>query len=212
MNWEPISSPNQEIKDVKQTIQDAEVRLNWFWSNEIDFVYIYKTASDNFKPADEIAERDVKLYTREEYKINRGYVSKLDTIGRTLYRIFPCQKREGKLVVFRQEDEKNLITIMGARAKIYFSIAYKNKLFQPRKKVKMAIHTELPLEKGLLVYVKKSGGVPNSLEDGTAYPFVRDFPAGKTVSPEIEIDKNEFIRIFFSTGKNIAQHYELIPE
>ncbi|EKN71493.1 hypothetical protein BABA_01290 [Neobacillus bataviensis LMG 21833] len=212
MNWEPISSPNQEIKDVKQTIQDAEVRLNWFWSNEIDFVYIYKTASDNVKPISEIDERDIKLYTREEYKINQGYVSKLDTIGRTAYRIFPCQKRDGKLVVFKQEDEKNLITITGARAKIYFSISYKNKLFQPRKKVKLAIHTELPLEKELLVYVKKSGGVPSSLEDGTVYPFVRDFPAGRTVSPEIEMDKNEFIRIFFNNGKNTAQHYELIPE
>lgn len=212
MNWEPISSPTHEIKDIQKTIQDAEVQISWFWPKEIDFVYIYKTAADNVKPYGEIEEHELKLYTREEYKINRGYVSKLDTIGRTACRIFPCQKRDGKLVVFSQENEDNLITITGSRAKIYFSIAYKNKLFHSRKKVKMAIMTELPFEKDLLVYVKKSGGMPSSLEDGTVYPFVRDFPAGKTVSQEIEIDKNEFIRVFFSSGKNAAQHYELIPE
>jgi len=212
VNWEPISSPNHEIKDVKKTLQDSEVHLSWFWPKEIDFVYIYKTSADSVKPISEIDERELKLYTREEYKVSQGYVGRLDTIGRTAYRILPCQKREGKLIVFKQENEKNLIYITGSRAKIYFSIAYKNKLFQSRKKVKMAIMTELPLEKELLVYVKKSGSVPISLEDGTVYPFVRDFPTGKTVPPEIEIDKNEFIRIFFNNGKKSAQHYELIPD
>ncbi|MFK9090263.1 beta-mannanase [Bacillus salipaludis] len=212
MNWEPISSPNHEIRDVNKTVRDTEVHLSWFWSKEIDFVYIYKASADNIKPINEIDEQDLKLYTREEYKVNQGYIGKLDTLGRTAYRIFPCQKRDGKLTVFKQENENNLIYITGSRAKIYFSIAYKNKLFHSRKKVKMAIMTELPLEKELLVYVKKSGGVPISLEDGTVYPFVRDFPAGKTVTPEIEMDKNEFLRIFFSNGKNAAQNYELIPE
>ncbi|MFP5116363.1 beta-mannanase [Bacillaceae bacterium C204] len=212
MNWETISSPDHEIKDIKKIIRDSEVHLTWFWSKEIDFVYIYKASSENMKMLNEINEKDLKLYTREEYKANQGYQSRIDAIGRMAYRILPCQKRDGKLVVFNQENDDNLIFISGSKARIYFSISYKNRLFQARKKVRMSIMTELPLEKELLVYVKKSGGVPVSVDDGTVYPFVREFPSGKTVPPEIEIDKNEFIRIFFSNGKKSAQSYELIPQ
>ncbi|MFZ7943782.1 hypothetical protein [Neobacillus sp. 19] len=212
MNWVPITSPHFEIRNIKKTIQDSEVHLSWHWPKEIDFVYIYQTSADEVKPISELRENDVKLYTRDEYKGNLGYVSKLDTIGRTACQIFPCQKREGGLIVFSQQNENNLVYINGLRAKIYFSIAYKQKLFQIRKKVRMTIDTELPIDKELLVYVKKSGGLPGSPEDGTVYPFVRGFSAGKTVLPEIEIEKNEFLAIFFNNGKNLAQKYELIPQ
>ncbi len=193
-------------------VRNSEVHLTWFWSKEIDFVYIYKTTADSVKPLSEIENGELKFYTREEYKVNQGYVSRLDTFGRFTYQIFPCQKRDGKLIVFKQENENNLITINGPRAKIYCSIAYKQKLFQSRKKVKILIITELPLDKELLVYVKKSGGVPVSIDDGTVYPFVRDFPAGRTVPPEIEIDKNDYLGIFISKGMQAAQKYELLAE
>jgi hypothetical protein len=212
VNWESISSPSHEIRDLKSTVRDSEVHLSWFWSNEIDFVYIYKTTADHVKPISELEDGELKFYTREEYKVNQGYVSRLESFGRFAYRIFPCQKRDGQLFVFKQENENNLITISGSRAKIYCSISYKNRLFQSRKKVKMSIMTELPLGKELLVYVKKSGGVPVSIDDGTVYPFVRSFPSGKTAPPEIEIDKNEYIKIFLSKGMQAAQKYELIAE
>ncbi|MDQ1144299.1 hypothetical protein QE429_001126 [Bacillus sp. SORGH_AS 510] len=210
--WETVTSPGHEIKDIQKTVRDSEVHLSWFWSKEIDFVYIYKVSADLIRPIDELDESDLKLYTREEYKINQGYVGRIDSIGRYAFRILPCQKRDGKLIVFRQENDRNLIYISGVRARIHFSITYKNKLFQPKKRVKMCIMTELPLDKELLVYVKKSGGVPVSVEDGTVYPFVRDFPSGKTLPPEIEINKDEYVRIFFSNGKNSAEMYELIPD
>jgi hypothetical protein len=76
----------------------------------------------------------------------------------------------------------------------------------------MSIMTETALDKELLVYVKKIGSVPISIDDGTMYPFVRDFPAGKTEQPEIEIGKDEYIRIFFSNGRKSAEIYELIPQ
>lgn len=211
MNWETIPSPTHEIRDLKKTVRDSELHLSWFWPKEIDFVYIYKAAADRIKPHQSLEEHDVKLYTREEYKANQGYITRLDGMGRFAYRILPGQKRDGKLIVFQQDDDQNVVYISGSKAKIYFSITYKNKLLQPRKRVRMSIMTELDLNKDLLVYVKKRGGPPASVEDGTLYPFVRDFPAGKSVQPEIEIERDEFIRIFFS-NKQSAQFYELIPE
>jgi hypothetical protein len=212
VNWATISSPHHEIKDIKKTVTDYEVHLTWFWSKEIDFVYIYKASADHVKPLSELSEQDLTLYTREEYKANQGYQGRIDVIGHTSFRILPCQKRDGKLIAFNQENDNNLIYVSGTKPRIHFSISYKNKLFQARKKVRMSIMTERPLEKELLVYVKKSGGVPVSVDDGTVYPFVREFPAGKTMPPEIEIDKNEFICIFFSDGGKSAQTYQLIPQ
>ncbi|MEH7250778.1 beta-mannanase [Neobacillus niacini] len=212
MNWEPIPSPGLEIKNLKSTIRDSVIHLTWFWPNEIDFVYIYKAPADRLGSMEDLDETHLKLYTREEYKANQGYLSKLDSIGKIGFQIFPCQKREGKLQPFIQENDENLIFITGEKAKIYYSISYKKKLFQNKKKVKMSIMTELPLDKELLCYVRKRGSVPISKEDGTYFPFIQDFPAGKTQLVEMEIAQNEFIRVFFSQGKKSAEIYELIPD
>jgi hypothetical protein len=212
MNWEKITFPSQEITELRSTIRDSELQLTWFWPKEIDFVYIYKASVDNLREISELEERDLMLYTREEYKANQGYLARLDTIGRYAYRILPCQRKDGSLLIFRQENAENLIYISGGKAKIHFSISYKNKLFQRQKRVKMSIMTELPLDKELLCFVKKRDAVPISPSDGTWYPFVQDFPSGKTLLPEIEIDKNDYIRIFFGDGRKSAESYQLIPE
>ena len=211
MNWQKISSPDLEIKELKSSIQDTEVLLTWFWPKEIDFVYIYKAGADKLQETTAVEERDLKLYTREEYKANKGYIGRLDAIGRYAYRILPGQRRDGKLYTFSQENENNLIYITGGRAKVYVSISYKNKLLQKRKRAKMSIITELPLDREMLCFVKKRDAVPNSLDDGTWFPFVHDFPVGETVLPEIELDRNEFIRIFFNKGRQSTDIYELIP-
>jgi hypothetical protein len=76
----------------------------------------------------------------------------------------------------------------------------------------MSITTEIPIRKEQLVYVKKRGGVPLSLEDGTIYPFFRDIVPGTTILPEIEINKQEFVGIFLSKSKDTVQTFELLPE
>jgi hypothetical protein len=212
VNWETTPSPNHEIRDMRKIIKDSEIHLSWFWSNEIDFVYIYKGHTDHLKPLSELNESDLTFYTREEYKANQGYKGRVDGVGRYFYRILPCQKRDGKLIVFNQENDKNVIYLTGTKAKIYFTINTQNRFLKPKKIVKMSITTEIPLDKELLVYVKKRGGVPVSIEDGTKFPFIRDFVSGKNEQPEIEIDKDEHVRIFFSNGKQSAEIYELIPE
>ncbi|WP_160722757.1 hypothetical protein [Bacillus sp. USDA818B3_A] len=212
MNWEPISSPHLEIKEMKSTVNDSDVHVSWHWQNEIEFVYVYKTAADLLKPNHQILASELKLYTREEFKANQGLIFRLDKPGSIALRILPGKKVDNRLIIVNQEDERNLLYINGLKSRIYFSITYKQKLFQTRKKVKITIISELPIDKEQLVYVKKRGSIPLSVDDGTIYPFVRDFSSGKTVLPEIEINKHEFIQIFLSKGKQTAQIYELIPE
>ena len=212
VNWEPIPSPNDEIRDIEKTIIDMKVHVQWYWPIGIDFVYIHQTPADQGESLNEFELHDLRLYTREEYKANQGLFFNLETMGRITLRIFPGKKVDGHLIVFRQDNDQNRIYINGSRAKVYFSITYKQKFFQTRKKVKMIINTELPISKEQLVYVKKSGAVPLSLEDGTIYPFIRDIVPGQTILPEIEINKHEFVRIFLSKGNASAQPFELIPE
>jgi hypothetical protein len=212
VNWESIPSPNHEIRDIKKTIIDMKAHVQWYWPSGIDFVYIHQTPADPGESLNEFEPHDLKLYTREEYKANQGLLINLDPMGQIALRIFPGKKVDGHLIVFRQDNDQNRLSINGSRAKVYFSITYKQRLFQTRKKVKMIINTELPVSKEQLVYVKKSGAVPLSLEDGTIYPFVRDIVPGKTILPEIEINKQEFVQIFPSKGNDAAQPFELIPE
>lgn len=56
----------------------------------------------------------------------------------------------------------------------------------------MTISAEVPVPKDVLCYVKKRGGHPASKEDGILFPFVQDFPAGRSVLPPIEIGKEDF--------------------
>ncbi|MEH7118587.1 hypothetical protein V7128_14365 [Neobacillus vireti] len=53
MNWEPTSSPMDEIREIQVTISDTEVHVRWFWPNGIDFVYIDKTSADHLTPIKE---------------------------------------------------------------------------------------------------------------------------------------------------------------
>ncbi|MFD2446855.1 beta-mannanase [Bacillus sp. CGMCC 1.16607] len=212
MKWEHMPSNEYEIKELQSTLRDSTICFNWYWPKEVDFVYIYKTSADDIRSLDELNEGDLKLYTKEEYKVKKGYEESLDGIGRFAIRVYPCMKQEGKLILLNQEDEKNLLLFSTGRAKIYYDIAYKKKLFQSRKNVKMTIMSEIPVPHDVLCYVKKNGAVPVSIDDGTLYPFIRDFTAGQTVLPEIELEKNEYIRIFFKNGKSAAHHYELIPK
>ncbi|MEH7106780.1 MULTISPECIES: beta-mannanase [Bacillaceae] len=212
MNWEPLPSPALAIRDVRTTIRGSELHLSWFWPKEVDYVYLYKAPVDQLKQLHDLEERDLLFYTKEEYKANQGYKGRLEAMGRSAYRIIPCQKRDGRLILLYQDNDDNLTYITGSKAKIYFSISYKQIWLKPKKLMKMSIMTEFPIDRDLLVYVKKRGSAPSSLEDGTVYPFNRNFPSGTTELFEKELDKDEYIRIFFRNGKHSAQHYELIPQ
>jgi hypothetical protein len=205
MEWIESTKPEWEIKDIHATIKDSELTLTWFWPKEIDFVYI------SFMDPDTDAFGKMKLYTRDEYKAKQSYIGRIDSIGKYEVRIFPCVKDLDHLFVIKQVNNQHHVYVNTGKARIYYSILYKQKWFGSRKKIRMKIMAEVPFGRDILCYVKKQGGVPISLDDGTFYPFVRDFPAGNTELPEIELDKDEYIRIFFHDGKKFAEMYELIP-
>lgn len=202
---------SRQIRGLAGKVNNNRCTLQWLWPAEVEAVYIHKTRAD--LPHDEPASlQGMKLYTKDEYKANNGYHDRLEDIGAVRYTIYVTELSAGETILYRQQEGSNQHTVRGAKAKIYYSIQYKSGLFKKHKTVQIQVMSEVPLAKDVLCYVKKQGGPPARLEDGTLYPFVEDFPPGRTVLPAIEIGKDEMIRLFFTDGRHYGQLFELIPE
>lgn len=212
MRWLKTSSVEQDITNVMFRVHENECLLTWSWPEDVHFVYICKSRAGQEPSFEQMSEQDLKLYTREEYKANAGYREIIDTIGRYMYRIYPCIREDGKLVVLYQNNDKNMVHVSTGKARIYYSIKQKKGFFSKYKSIQMQVRPEVPVPKEVLCYVKKEGAVPAHKDDGTVFPFIRDFEPGKNLLPEIEVSKNDYLRVFFTNGKKYGEIYELIPE
>lgn len=211
MQWEALSDPYRITKAVSQ-VQEGEVILTWQWPKDIDYVYVYSfTEGEELLPA-QLDPRQLKLFTREEYKTKAGYREKVDYIGVRGYRIYPCLRQSGGLTALRQTDDDNRVRVNGGRAKIRWSVKYGSKLFSKYKTARIQLFCEIPVPQDTLCYVKKEGGSPAGKDDGIAYPFMGDFSVGRTVLPEIEIGKHDVIRVFLADSERDRELFELMYE
>ncbi|CAM3584879.1 MULTISPECIES: beta-mannanase [Saccharibacillus] len=210
------------IRELTRRVSGDVCTLQWQWPSGTDSVYIGRRALDaeqagggspaDFGPGGGFDASGLKLYTREEYKAAAGYRDRLDGIGRFVYMVYAALPGSGEPVLVRQPDGSNLVETPAGRAKIRYSVRERKALFRAYKTVRIEISCEVPLDENVLCYVKKSGGYPVGPQDGTVYPFSAPFPAGRTGLPEIEVGKNDFVRVFFTDGKRYGQLYELVPE
>jgi len=152
----------------------------------------------------------LKLYTREEYKAKGGYAEWLDRYGVYAYRVYPAVRQDGAILVYAQEDEGNEAFFNMGKAEIRCSIKYRSGWFAKGKTVRMTLTAEVPVPKEALCYVKKSGGVPQHVRDGTAYPLLSDLQPGVNPLPEIDIGRDDAVRFFFTDGKRYGERFELI--
>ncbi|GGO00534.1 hypothetical protein [Saccharibacillus kuerlensis] len=218
------------IRELTRRVNDDVCTLQWQWPSGTDSVYIGRRALDTassgafgagaeagsdptvFGPDGGFDESGLKLYTREEYKAAGGYRDRLDGIGRYAYTVYAAVPGSGEPVLVRQPNGENIIETPAGRAKIRYAVREKKALFRAYKTVRIEISCEVPLAEDVLCYVKKSGSHPAGPQDGTVYPFAAPFSAGRTVLPEIEVGKNDYVRVFFTDGKRYGQLYELLPE
>lgn len=197
------------INGVTCSMEESLYTLRWLWPSGIDAVYI------GILPAEHAHEgvrdtRHIKLYTRAEYKANNGYHGRIEGIGRYVFTVYACQEGAGVPELILQPHQENSIEISAGKAKIHYTVRYKTGLFQKFKSIQIQVTTEVPIAKEVLCYVKKQGGYPANKEDGMLYPFVAPFAAGRNVLPAIEVGKQDFIRLFFTDGREYGQMYELI--
>ncbi|WP_438348017.1 beta-mannanase [Paenibacillus sp. FA6] len=211
MQYLHADSSTPVIRELVHQVDEDRCILRWLWPDGIQAVYIHRVASDQ-EVLEQPAIDSLKLYTRDEYKANNGYHERAQGIGGWVYTVFACWLDNDESVLILQEDGQNRKVVSTGRARIIYSIKQKQRLFQKYKTIQMRVTTEVPISKDVICYVKKQGSYPSNKSDGTVYPFVQHFNPGRNVLPEIEVGKNDFIRLFFTDGPKYGQLYELMPE
>lgn len=210
MEWVEYANGDFRITNLTSRLHNHECILNWHWPDGLQFVYIHKVPADAEPEAAEPAgEKQMKLYTIEEYKANGGLRDKIDGIGRFVYYLYPfIRDGEGSRLV-RQTDGGNVIRVSTGKAKIDCKIKYKTGLFSKTKLVRITFYADISVPKEALCYVKKEGGIPASIDDGTIFPFIRDLEPGPNEMADIQIGKNDYVKVFFTDGKKYAEMYRL---
>lgn len=216
------------IRKLTLAVDEGRCTLRWLWPEQLEAVYVERLEL-NLMNTDRVGEEHrsvtdygdhvggstqgkLKLYTREEYKANNGYVDRMTGFGAIQYTVYACQMHEDGPVLIRQQDEDNQGIASAGKADIRFAIRYKSGFFQKRKTVLITVTAEVPVPKEALCYVRKQGGVPLNKDDGTVYPFVSDFVPGKNEMPPVEVAKDDYIRLFFTDGPKYGAAYRLISD
>ncbi|MEO3945662.1 hypothetical protein [Gorillibacterium sp. CAU 1737] len=194
-------------------VEEREARLTWNWPKGLQFVYVY-----GFAPSGEAdswsstlpAREQLKLYTREEYKANGGYRLHLDRFGLYAFRIYPAVREEGTIRTFPQQEEGNEALFSMGKARIQVAVKYRGTLFSKTRIARMTVTSDVVVPKEALCYVKKTGSLPLHSQDGVAYPLLEDLEPGVNTLPDIEIGKEDWIRLFFTDGKRYGEGFDLI--
>lgn len=227
MNADADSSAPR-IRKLTLAVDEGRCTLRWLWPEQLEAVYVerlelnrmnadrvgeeHRSAADYGDHPVESTQGKLKLYTREEYKANNGYVDRITGFGAIQYTVYACQMHEDGHVLIRQQDEDNQGIASAGKADIRFAIRYKSGFFQKRKTVLITVTAEVPVPKEALCYVRKQGGVPLNKDDGTVYPFVSDFVPGKNEMPPVEVAKDDYVRLFFTDGPKYGAAYRLISD
>ncbi|MDF2958443.1 MAG: hypothetical protein K0S39_178 [Paenibacillus sp.] len=211
MHWEELDE-QYRIKQTASQVQSGECTVTWTWPKGVESVYIYSFPDGAEQPPDRLVPKQLKLFTREEYKARSGYRERIEFLGVQGYRIFPSLLKDGKLITFKQTDAQNFVRVSGGKAKIRYQVKYSHSWFRNYKTVRIQLFCEISVPREALCYVKKEGAVPANKDDGTVYPFMNDFASGHHVLPEVEVGKNDYIRLFFTDGRAYGELYELIAE
>lgn len=206
VRWYAEQEP--KIADIKAKVEGGQVILTFKWPNELESLYIYKQGLLQQETID--WEKPYRKYTKNEYARFGGFVDSNVTSAMSKYILCPFIQNDFESYIVRYEEGCNEIEVISKRIEIRYEIHEKKKLFSSRKMVQMKVFCEVPLPKEYLYYVKKKGSIPTSLADGMKFQFISDFEAGDNALPEIEVDKDEYVRIYLSDEVPYKEVYRIL--
>lgn len=204
MKTRVYSTGDPQIGTIKARIDENHMIMNFKWANTLEQVCIYKR---NVLRDEEIDwEHPYRKYTKEEYISFGGFVDDIDEAGLLEYTVCPMTFEEDEAVIILYPHSENSLKVPTKKIQIRYAIKEKNKLFSQRKIVEMNVFCDTDLKKEMICYTKKKGAIPVNEEDGVQFNFMKDFSAGHNTLPEIEIDRDEHIRIYLAKA---VKHREL---
>lgn len=204
MKTRAYSEGDPRIIQMRERIDGNRVIINFKWPSILEHVCIYKR---NLLKEEEINfEHPYRKYTKEEYTSFGGFADEISGAGLLEYAVCPLVFEGDDAYVVLYSDAENVIKVSTRKIQISYVIKEKNKLFSNRKIVQINVFCDTEIKKEVICYTKKKGAVPTSEEDGMQFKFMKDFSAGNNTLPEIEIDKDEHIRIYLTKE---VKHREL---
>lgn len=206
IRWSKGQEP--KITDIKAEVDRGQVKLTFKWPNTLENLYIYKQSTMNKEEID--WEKPYRKYTKEEYARFGGFTDQELDSAMSKYILCPYIHDEFESYLVCYQDGSNEIEVIGHQIEITYSIKEKKKLFSSCKVIQMQVFCELAVPKQYLCYVKKKGNIPVSLEDGMRFQFISDFVAGDNILPEIEVDKDEHVRIYLTDEVPYKEAYRII--
>lgn len=197
-----------KITDIKAKVKEGQVTLTFKWPNELEYIYIYK--QNKLKEESVDWEKPYRKYTKAEYACFGGFKDLDLGSAMSQYILCPYIQSNTESYIVRYQDGCNRIEVIGHQIEIRYEIKERKKLLSSRKLVQMQVFCDMPLPKEYLCYVKKRGSIPIGREDGMCFQFISDFVAGDNRLPEIEVDKEEYIRIYLTEEVPHKEAYRIM--
>lgn len=206
IKWYDKEGP--KITDIKVRLEEGKVILTFKWPNELEQIYIYKQSMLCEETID--WEKPYRKYTKNEYASFNGFIDKREGEAMCRYVLCPYIQNQEEAYIVQFEDKCNEVEIITQKIEVRYQINEKKKLFSSRKTIQMSVFCETKLPRDYLCYVKKKGTIPTGIKDGTCFQFISDFEPGDNVFSEIEVDKDEYVRIYLSDDVPFKEAYRVL--
>lgn len=199
-----------QLNALKAEVKEERVYLSFKWPRELEQVYIYcrnlldKESYDRNKP--------YRRYTQSEYIRFGGFIDEHPRMGLIEYEICPYIQTPQETYLISSEKGINRVQVMTRRIMIRYTLKEIKRLFSDKKSIQIQVFCEMDLPKETLCYVKKKGSIPTCNEDGMQFHFISDFKAGDNLLPEIEVGKDEHVRIYLSDEVEYKELYGVYKE
>ena len=205
MKTRAYSEGDPLIVQIRERIDGNRIILNFKWPSILEQVCIYKK---NVLSGEEIDfNHPYRKYTKDEYTSFGGFIDEVNEAGLLEYTICPLVFEEDEAYIILYPHLENIIKVSTNKIQIRYTIKEKNKLFSNRKIVQINVFCDTEIKREIICYTKKKGAIPVNEEDGIPFKFMKDFRIGNNTLPEIEIDKDEFIRIYLTGDVKHKEQY-----
>lgn len=197
-----------KIDHIKVHIEGDKVLLKFQWPNTLEMLYVYKAHLVSGEQID--FDKPYRKYTKNEYSNFGGFIDSVTEGGIVKYVLCPYMHDGSSAYLVQYENKENEVCVIASRIEVRYEIHEKKKLFSKQKIVQMQVFCEKEIPKEYLCYVKKKGSIPVGIEDGMRFQFIDDFGAGNNLLPEVEVDKDEYIRIYLTEEVPYQEAYRVI--
>lgn len=199
-----------QLGGLKAEMKEETLHLSFKWPRALEQVYIYRKnllEEENYERS-----KPYRRYTQSEYVRFGGFIDPHPGMGLIEYEICPYIQTPEETYLVSSDNGTNRVQVMTSKIMVRYTLKERKKLFSHKKSIQIQVFCEVDLPKETLCYVKKKESIPVHNQDGMQFQFISDFKAGDNLLPEIEVAKDEYVRIYLSDTVEHKELYSIYKE